>query len=354
MLTYNGRFFIDLGIERFAQAIVAEYGKEGERALLFPTCAVASRCVDFFKIQDITLSPREVRLVHLIPNTSKVEVSNTRVLGSICAVIFPAAKFPIGKAFWQHTGEGVSSRRAEYHYQAYESGLLVEKRVMSVVSNGSQRLSKGPRRYQKSESTKSHTLLSSADTNSSSPAVSEGREYAQYVEERFGRNLGLTFVNNAKLAIRRRIAGTLTANVELEDALNKTIDSQQIRGVSEFSEKDVYLYPCGMNSIYNTHRVLLEARGPAESICFGLVLMLLSACSHAVAHGMQIQLCRYSESPSEIRAWLFILWQRIRRRPRRPREASTGWSTVPSTLHRIPWQPASKVAELTAHSCISG
>jgi cystathionine gamma-synthase len=33
---------------------------------------------------------------------------------NIWACIFPEEQFPVAKQFWQHSGEGISSRRAEY------------------------------------------------------------------------------------------------------------------------------------------------------------------------------------------------------------------------------------------------
>lgn len=99
----------------------------------------------------------------------------------------------------------------------------------------------------------------------------ERREQVQFVEERFGRNLDMSFAMNAKLAIRRRIAGALTADVELEEALELTESTSPGRQVHGFSEHDVYLYPTGMSSIFNVHRVCMSCLGDLKSICFGYV-----------------------------------------------------------------------------------
>jgi cystathionine gamma-synthase len=115
------------------------------------------------------------------------------------------------------------------------------------------------------------------DNHDSKPAISaqkpvingnaENRESSQFVEERFGRNLDILFVDNAKSAIRRRIAGSLTGE-DLTTPFSATME-KSIRGVANLSEEDVYLYPCGMNSIFNVHQVLLETRGSMKSIMFG-------------------------------------------------------------------------------------
>lgn len=79
----------------------------------------------------------------------------------------------------------------------------------------------------------------------------------------------MSHASKAKLAIRRRIAGTLTANVDLSIALDTPLQLEPNGSANGFSEDDVYLYPSGMSSIFNTHRVLLKARGAMKSISFG-------------------------------------------------------------------------------------
>jgi cystathionine gamma-synthase len=99
---------------------------------------------------------------------------------------------------------------------------------------------------------------------------SEGpEECAQFVEERFGRNLDTSLVSNAKLAIRRRIAGSLSADAIVTEAIAPRDRNNPARGIEQVSVDNVYLHPSGMSSIFNTHRVLLEARGSLRSICFG-------------------------------------------------------------------------------------
>ena len=79
----------------------------------------------------------------------------------------------------------------------------------------------------------------------------------------------------AKLAIRRRIAGVLTENGDQEEAIHRTNSSAHSRHVEGFSEDDVYLYPCGMSSIFNTHRTMLACRGEMKSIIYGCVATIL-------------------------------------------------------------------------------
>jgi cystathionine gamma-synthase len=245
--------------------------------MVFPSHSVASRCVDFLRCQVPLLGTNNVRIVELVPNShSNSERKNTQTSAKICAVLLPEHCFKVAKVFWQHSGEGVSSRQAEFAHRAYEEGALVEGELAQAGAINSNRLCKGPRRYQRGsliDKAASHPTINASSAQSyPEPEVNsplEGREYSQFIEERFGRNLDLSFVRNAKLAVRRRIAGSLIADVDLKEAMNMPGDAQKSRQVMGFSEDDVYLYPTGMSSIFNTHRTLMAARGQLESICFG-------------------------------------------------------------------------------------
>jgi cystathionine gamma-synthase len=225
--------------------------------MLFPTHATASRCRDFF----LRLAPdAQVRIVDLVPSEEKERSEELAIISpNISAVLFPADRFSIAKQFWQHSGDGVSSRRAEYCSQLFKEGLLVEPSTISELP--SRRVCKGPRRYQKK---------TSVDFDSIGGATNgEVQDPVQFVEERFGRNLNLTMTKNAKLAIRRRIAGSLTADVGLTEALSLDMESATTRNVAGFSEDDVYLYPTGMSAIFNTHRNLLKAKGQLRAVVYG-------------------------------------------------------------------------------------
>lgn len=223
--------------------------------MLFPTHATASRCREFF----LKLSPDSVvRIVDLVPSAEKARAAELTVISPrVSAVLFPKDKFSIAKQFWQHSGDGVSSRRAEFCHHLFRMGLLIEASTLDQPA----RVCKGPRRYQKKTSIDLQTPSSSEN--------GEVQDPTQFVEERFGRNLDLSLTKNAKLAIRRRIAGSLTADVGLSEALKLGKDSTRTRGVAGFSEEDVYLYPTGMSSIFNTHRNIMKAKGPMKSIVYG-------------------------------------------------------------------------------------
>ncbi|CAN9310345.1 unnamed protein product [Alternaria alternata] len=203
MKTGYPRFFIHKVIQAFAAAIVEKHGKDEESAMLFPTNATASRCQDFFLRQAPDLDASQVRILDFVPAAERARSEELQIISPrVSAVLFPKERFSIAKAFWQHSGDGVSSRRAEYCSQLFKEGILVDASTL----NQSARVCKGPRRYQKKTSI---DLDTSGDFTNGNGEV---QDPTQFVEERFGRNLDLSKTKNAKLAIRRRIAGSLTAD----------------------------------------------------------------------------------------------------------------------------------------------
>lgn len=206
----------------------------------------------------------------------------------ISAVVYPKVYSPVVKSFWQHTGEGISSRRAELCHKAFNDGFLAP-RATNRRGNGNrrpftdQRSCKGPRRYQKRPSVKSENHDLEADSLPVELTVREQEqtivEGAQFIEERYGRNLDLSLAAKAKFAIRTRIAGALKAEFNTDDP---TVEAQLRADIEQFprvAEDDVYLYPSGMSSIFNTHRILMACRGPMKSVCFGFVVEGNSGCS---------------------------------------------------------------------------
>lgn len=244
--------------------------------MLFPSQKAARRCLEFMRAKGATLAGiNRVQVVDLILDRSQTSSEVvSKVTPSISAVIFQKDLFPVAKQYWQHSGDGISSRRAEFCHGLFKDGILVDARTLQSNSNGVEQHRKGPRRYQKSsiDHSSAHTRkLSDGETSptkSNANSISENLESSQFLEERFGRNLDVSFVDHAKSAIRRRIAGSLTEEVDLTEVPSLDM-AANLRGVANLSEHDVYLYPCGMNSIFNIHRLMLQVKGPFKSIAFG-------------------------------------------------------------------------------------
>jgi cystathionine gamma-synthase len=272
------RFFVHPSIQKLSQEIVRRCGNpQIDAAMLFPSAKTARVCRSFMATRVLPDDIDKVRIVGFIPSPGAALAvagadGSFDVTSKLFCVIYPSTYASIAKQVWQHTGDGVSSRRAEFCLDALEDGYLVEDTQSKSLDVKSQTFSKGPKRYQQKSSAQGParevTLPPTRDSGFTSrdKDVPEGREYVQFIEERFGRNLSTCLADNAKLAIRRRIAGSVTANVELTEALESTSSGGRIAGLTE---DDVFLFPTGMSSIFHTHQNLMITLGPLKSICFG-------------------------------------------------------------------------------------
>ncbi|OJJ00983.1 hypothetical protein ASPVEDRAFT_82534 [Aspergillus versicolor CBS 583.65] len=258
------RFFVHPIIQELVGEIISRFADPDiETATLFPSPSTARMCQSFMSSRISPEEAHKIRVMDLAP-TQRLESELTTIKSLLSCVIYPKEYANIAKQVWQHSGDGVSSRRGEFCLGALKDGLLVEKKK-DTADSASRMISKGPRRYQGRGSTNGMGKVAPHGLASANEPL-EGRESVQFIEERFGRNLSTSLANQAKIAVRRRIAGVLTADVELSEALEKTSEQGRITGLLE---SDVFLFPTGMSSIFNSHRLLLKAKGSMKSICFG-------------------------------------------------------------------------------------
>ncbi|KAJ9326478.1 hypothetical protein DTO027B5_297 [Paecilomyces variotii] len=259
------RFFVHPSIKKLAEEVIRRHGDvEVDSATLFPTKRTAKVCYSFMAAKIPQEDVPKVRVLNFVPARG---ADPSSLVSSLSCVLYPKQYAPVAKQVWQHSGNGISSRRSEFLLTALQDGYLVEEHAPSAQAQEvkSRRVHKGPRRYQTKDSfdgTSTKEAGSPPPTND----ARDGKEYAQFIEERFGRNLNLSLADRAKLAVRRRIAGSLTADVDLSEALEKTSSDGRIAGLSE---EDVFLFPTGMSSIFNVHQILLNTIGQRKSICFG-------------------------------------------------------------------------------------
>jgi cystathionine gamma-synthase len=202
--------------------------------------------------------------------------SSAAAAADLHIVLFPADDYPLAREFWQHSGLGISSRLAEH--------------CLSMLPDDSQPSS--PTYYSRPGSSKPMHKHYSSKSGSSSLSMSwsssqqidylAGIETLKddenvYLEERYGRNLSLSFAPSAKKALRRRIAGVLVHDSPDQCAAEPLAGSQEVeigpssRGVASVSEEDVFLYPTGMSAIWSAHMLISAVRPPTKSVCFGFV-----------------------------------------------------------------------------------
>lgn len=200
MTTGYPRFFIHKSIKRLCEVLGDKYAKESETCLCFPSYNVAKRCREFIVVkaaqQDPSKPPVKVRILQLA--TSKPMNAEEAKWKRECkiAVIFVAKEhFPLMKQYWQHTGEIISSRLAEY---VLHELFMVERSSQAVETK-------------------------------------EIRGEEEFIETRFGRNLDFSLADHAKMLIKRRIA---TKVVEEEDQGGRN-DQQDVPAAEEFVEHEV-------------------------------------------------------------------------------------------------------------------
>ena len=140
------------------------------------------------------------------------------------------------KQYWQHTGDGLSSRLAEHCLQmlgqdvgpaspnAGPSSLLPPGSPSSSRTSGAKAFSRN-RHYSKKSSQALEAIMAStsavpynADSvdessrthnNGTNGQAMPGEDLSTYIEERYARNLSVTQAPLAKTALKRRIAGVL-------------------------------------------------------------------------------------------------------------------------------------------------
>lgn len=267
MRTGYPRFFIHKSIKNLCESLKAKFAKEDETCLVFPSYQVAKRCREFVKVKGDPAT--RVRILQLAtPPPATEEEHAWRHECKISVVFVPTDCFGLLKQYWQHTGEIVSSRMAEYVLQELAE---VEKREIS-------RKSTAP------------TAVSDAAGLEKENSAEEIKGEEEFIEQRFGRNLDFSYADKAKTLVKRRIARKVVDVDEDETSQMQdlTIESrtdqhgapvptngssvpaepiqQETAGteaplveerVHVNADRDVFLFPSGMAAIYTAHRLLL-------------------------------------------------------------------------------------------------
>ncbi|GAV52358.1 hypothetical protein ZYGR_0AG03490 [Zygosaccharomyces rouxii] len=252
------RFFIHKAIQRLCQVLQDKYAKENETCLCFPSYEVAKRCREYIAVKSVSMNngmpAPKVRILQLA--TSKpmtAEEAKWKRESKVAVVFVDKQYWPLVKQYWQHSGEILSSRLAEY---VLHELFIVEK---------------------------------SSKTRQDRESRVEVRDEEEFIEQRFGRNLDFSYADTAKSLIRRRIAtkvvdGEADSQEEpprtTEQFVEHVVDAEDVTpgvastvpaepfhepyssatriGLHVSPDKDVYLFPSGMASIFTAHRLLLH------------------------------------------------------------------------------------------------
>lgn len=185
-------------------------------------------------------------------------------------LLFAKDKFKFAKAFWQHTGDYISSRCAERAL-----AFLGESVNGAATAPTGKNLYSKNRHYARSTQPPTPTFLPTP-SNPNPPTTTETitddlltADLTTYLEERYGRNLPLFNAPLAKQALKRRIAGGLLPS---DEDYGKIADVTR-GGATAVTEDDVYLFPCGMSAIWHAHDIVRIARRregqEGKSVCYG-------------------------------------------------------------------------------------
>ncbi|KAI3482192.1 hypothetical protein L1887_55162 [Cichorium endivia] len=358
METGYPRFFIHRSIQRLASLLSKKFARPDEACMLFPSAKIADRCRDYMRTLAPSPSPLPIRIVrfsmleHAASNPASIPDANSSSSTAehvadqldathhhassssttahyIFIVFFPAHLFPLAKSFWQHTGDGISSRQADRCLSLLEhssrnaadqhevanrpaaaDAASAPESVTSISTDDMYKKSAGKRFYNRYTRTNSHTATPSPTSSAPQTPSSSGilqrpstagedaaaavaasvepvsSDLVTYVEERYGRNLPLTSAPSAKLALRRRVAGTLLSDRSEQSATEAPGDQvgESGRTGTGVTEDDVFLFPCGMSAIFHAHQLAMRAaprlvradspanvspRAVGKSVCFG-------------------------------------------------------------------------------------
>ncbi|KAH8920485.1 PLP-dependent transferase [Atractiella rhizophila] len=259
------RFFWHQDVQKLCRIIETEYGSQNhsERCILFPIGSSVEECLNFLSSRTPPVKSRS------LPIDIEKRIR-------LYAVFVAEDDFGRIKEFWQHTGEGISSRFAARCLKLLkdkeEATGKERRRSQDTPSSPTSTASRSWKsRYQNKAISPIFTPSPPTSPTTSSPVLQSKSTQEEldedadfYVEERYGRNLPTNLGEEAKLTVRKRIAGVLGDQLE-ETSLRNGL-----------TEDDVYLYPTGMTAIFRAHVMVREERRAkgkedAKSVVFGFV-----------------------------------------------------------------------------------
>jgi cystathionine gamma-synthase len=221
----------------------------------------------------------KIRLVEFMISSEDLTTEKPPIL---YLILFPTEDFGLAKQFWQHTGTGISSRFAEY--------CLVKLHLLFPMRIEAGHLSKQFKQQSREHTWEMHR-------------ASLQEERSTWVEERFGRNLPNDLVTEAKIALRKRIAGVIGDSSSDSPTLgNEGLLKGADRQCMGVTQDHVRLFSCGMSAIYFAHQAVTELLEDRRTVQFGYDGLI------------QISLFGYLENSGKVwkRMCLFWAWERSR------------------------------------------
>lgn len=328
---------------QLARICLAKFGTPEEHCTLFPSPKVAQEARKFLQNRSEAVASRIVEFVICPSSSSLIKPATESIANStdnlasqapakgevdvieLQILLYPKLAAPIAKQFWQHTGDGVSSRLAEralaflgegpaspsdetgnqpvtnftngVQTESEDASGPVEKQPLKLSYSRNRHYggrgkgasvvtpipSRAPSTAGQPRNSVEQAILSPPSSTFSVSALPEDEieiDHSTFLEERYGRNLPLSSSKLAKTALRRRIAGVLLPE-EKAAASGAGAEDQVPRGTERgpkhskpLTEDEVYLYPTGMSAIWHSHQLAMYWRekqhgSVGKSVCFG-------------------------------------------------------------------------------------
>jgi len=255
MVTGYPRFFIPRIVDKLGEKLLQQYAKdtgfsvEGKRTLLVASRRQALLCQQFLAQEKPGTETAQCRVLRAkwdgqIFLVTTRDCSNTTPScpgkEDIFLIAYPAERFPTAKAFWQHTGFGISSRRATYWLE--------------------------------------NALFLRALANGTANGAAEG--IANEIANRNGNANGTTN-RVANGTANRTTNGTAKSPVDRKAQVDIREIKTRISALLSVPRDAVYLYPAGMAAIAETAVAIQSIQGknrnfPCVAAVFGSVSLSLS------------------------------------------------------------------------------
>ncbi|PVV01316.1 hypothetical protein BB560_004267 [Smittium megazygosporum] len=263
------RFFISKLITELSGKIRAQISKENEQIMLFPTPKASERCKAFIleciSKQNSSLAPlvRVTQFTITPINNSESQLPQTIEANLMQPVtlhitVFDEPLFQYAKQYWQHTGDGITSRQAEYCLRllrlnnSISSSNSIENPILPKFQSLNVQTSpkidrKTPPYYKKpnQKSTLPQPHTAPITTTTKYDVVQD--ESDRFIEERFGRNLNSNMADLSKSILKKRISGLIKESDMMKiDRDSKVKNAFVDRKIPNLSDSDVFLTSTGM------------------------------------------------------------------------------------------------------------
>ncbi|KAK0438357.1 PLP-dependent transferase [Desarmillaria tabescens] len=203
------------------------HGSQDEECLLFPSSRIAEHCQAYIRKRSGDTEPRIVPFkLPIKDNPTGISLLFPDGVPDLFAVFCPSSSFSRAMQFWLYTGTGISSRLAEHCLSSLPEGLVDHSALTIPLS---------PRIWRDADFYHVHKPLESGV--------------------------------KAKAIIQKLFSGIIDDGPD------------NVRGVSNISPDDMYLYSTGMNAIWEAHMMMMHTQSKRQK-CAAFNLLF------AHTHGM--------------------------------------------------------------------